>query len=89
MQKERIKDYSVKIKNYLSKSQNRPLTFAYDKNGTKVSKIQRSIDNSSYKQQKTHFKGVASIFIQKENSLDLGDENARDIVKECLNKTGN
>lgn len=38
---------------------------------------------------KLHFKGVTSIFIQEENSLDLGDEFARELVKECLQKTGN
>ena len=41
-----------------------------------------------YLHQKTHFKGAASLFIQKESSLDLGDETAREIVKEILNQTG-
>jgi len=42
----------------------------------------------SYLHQKTHFKGAASLFLQKESSLDLGDETAREIVKEILCQTG-
>lgn len=38
---------------------------------------------------KLHFKGVASLLIQEENSLDLGDEFARELVKDCLHKSGN
>lgn len=62
--------------------QSKPVTFA------DVMQLQ-SPKQTERTSKKLHFKGVASVFMQEENSLDLGDEYARELVKECLQKSGN